>query len=121
MVEAADLPPAFLGAHPNLADDQQHRLTADTAFGPITAVTDGGKCRLDGVGGAQAQPVLGQEVVEDKQHLAVLAQASYDLGVLCAIDALEAPKAFLAATCSSAVQVSSGTTWLWVRRPWADS
>ena len=49
---------------------------------PAGAETDGGEGGLDGVDGAEVDPLLGREVVEGEQAVAVLDQAVHRLGVL---------------------------------------
>ena len=54
-------------------------------LGPYRAVPDGGEHALDGIGRAQVVPVLGREVVERQQRVAVLDEAGDRLVILGAI------------------------------------
>src|SRR3954454_13451496 len=67
--------PGFGGRHDELEDHQPGGVLRQRALGPHRAVPDGGEHALDGVGGAQMVPVLGREVVEGEQRVAVLGQA----------------------------------------------
>lgn len=51
-------------------------------FGPTMPHPHGGEGDLDRVGGPQVSPVLGREVVEGEQHVAVLGQALRGHGIL---------------------------------------
>ena len=64
MVESSYPPPAFLRTHSQFVQHRQHGVAAHTALGLVTAVTNRGKRRLDGVRRANMHPVFGREVVE---------------------------------------------------------
>jgi len=50
-------------------------------YGLPGAVAYGGEGRLDGVGGADVDPVFGREVVESEQHLLIFSQTLAGFGV----------------------------------------
>src|SRR6266536_3405072 len=59
------------------------------AFGDLGPVTDGGEGRLDRVGGAQMDPVLGGEVVEREQLVEIVGDLGDGLAELVAVGQLE--------------------------------
>ena len=52
-------------------------LTAKAAFGLGGPEAHGRKGAFNGIGGANVLPVLGREVVDGEQHVAVLGQAGH--------------------------------------------
>src|SRR5215217_4202449 len=77
-VEAA---PAFLGGLGELEDHGECGLVGETSLGAHGAVADRCERAFDDVGCAQMLPVLGREVVEGKQRIAILGQAVDRLSV----------------------------------------
>src|SRR5215216_7373099 len=77
-VEAA---PTFLGGLGELEDQGECGLVGETSLGAHGAVADRCERAFDDVGCAQMLPVLGREVVEGKQRIAILGQAVDRLGV----------------------------------------
>ena len=104
-------------------DHGHRRLARQAALGPVGAQTNRGERALDGVGRAYMLPVLGGEVVERQQDVAVPGQAGRGLVVLRPVgfqeevegalgilpgfghpDVLQAPLGFLLQTLGQLVQ-----------------
>src|SRR5262249_20586116 len=75
LVVPVESSPAFLRGLDELEDHGQRRRSRETALSADGPVAHGGKRALDGVRGAQVLPMLGREVVEGEQRLAILVQA----------------------------------------------
>lgn len=69
---AVQEPPAPLSGLHQLEDHGEARLSRAVSFGAAMPQSDRGERALDGIGRAQVTPVLGREVVEREQHVAVL-------------------------------------------------
>ncbi len=85
MVRAIQAAPLLAGRLAQLEDHSEGRLAAEAALGPGGPEAHGRKGAFNGIGGANVLPVLGREVVEGEQHVAVLGQAGHRLVVLGAI------------------------------------
>ena len=75
LVVTVEATPAFLGGLGELEDHGERGLVRETSFGAHRAVADGRERAFDDVGRAQMLPVLGGEVVEGEQRVAILGQA----------------------------------------------
>ncbi len=74
-------PPGFRGGDDELEDHEPGGLLGQGALGSHRPVPDRREDAFDGVRGAQMVPVLGREVEEGQERLAVLGQAFGGLGV----------------------------------------
>ena len=73
----------FLGGGLHQLEDHREASGARAvALGAAMPQADGGERAFDRVGGSQVDPVLGREVVEGEQHVAILRQALGGLGIL---------------------------------------
>src|SRR5215207_6065722 len=81
LVVTVEVAPAFLGGLGELEDHGECGLVGETSLGAHGAVADRCERAFDDVGCAQMLPVLGREVVEGKQRIAILGQAVDRLGV----------------------------------------
>ena len=84
LVVTVETTPAFLSGLGELEDHGERGLVRKTSLGAHRAVADGRKRAFDDVGRSQMLPVLGGEVVEGQQRVAILDQA---LGRLVVFDA----------------------------------
>ena len=75
MGKAAQLTPAFLGALAELEHHVEHAVPAEASLGALGPVPDRGEGAFDGVRCPDALPVLGLEIVEGQQFVAVFDQA----------------------------------------------
>jgi hypothetical protein len=75
-VRSLEQPPTFLGGLHQLEDHGETRLSRAISFGATMQQPHCGKRALDGVGRAQVTPVLGREVVEREQRVAIPRQTS---------------------------------------------
>ena len=75
LVVAVEPAPAFLRAVDQLEDHGERGPVREAALRADRAVAHGGEGAFDGVRRAQVFPVLGREVVERQQRVAILAQA----------------------------------------------
>ena len=75
LVVAIEATPAFLGGLGELEDHGERGLVGETSLGAHCAVADRRERAFDEVGRAQMLPVLGGEVVEGEQRVAILDQA----------------------------------------------
>jgi hypothetical protein len=78
------LPPApgLQGGHDELEDHQRGGCLRKGTFGADRAMPDGGEHTRDRIRGLHVVPVLGGEVIEGQQGVAVLGQALDGTGVL---------------------------------------
>jgi hypothetical protein len=76
--------PVSLSGLRKLEDHGERDLVGETSLRAHGAVTHGGERAFDDIGRAQMLPVLGREVVEGEQRVAILDQA---LGRLVVFDA----------------------------------
>ncbi len=67
--------PSLAGRLAELEDHGKRGPAAEAAFGLGGPEPHGLKGAFNGIGGANVLPVLGREVVEGEQHIAVLGQA----------------------------------------------
>ena len=86
LVVTAQTIPTFLGGLCELEDHGKRGLVREASLRSGRSMADGGERALDRVGRAQVLPVLGGEVVEGEQHVAILGQALDRLVVLRAVD-----------------------------------
>ena len=98
--------PAFLRALDQLEDHGERGLVREAAFRSDGAVAHGGERALDRVGRPQVFPMLGREVVECQQRVAILAQAVGSLLVLERVALDEGVERGSAAALVSAIQIS---------------
>ena len=75
LVVAIEATPAFLGSLGELEDHGERGLIRKTSLGAYRAMANGRERAFDDVGRAQMFPVLGGEVVESQQRVAILDQA----------------------------------------------
>jgi hypothetical protein len=75
LVVAIEATPVSLGGFAELEDHGERGLVGKTSLGTHPAVADCCERTFDDVGRAQMFPVLGREVVEGEQRLAILDQA----------------------------------------------
>ena len=75
LVVAIEATPAFLGGLGELEDHGERGLVRETSLGAHGAVAHRRERAFDDVGRAQMLPVLGREVVEGEQRVAILDQA----------------------------------------------
>ena len=68
--------PAFLGRLGKLEDHGQRGLVREASLAAHGAMTNRREYALDDVGRAQMLPMLGREVVEGQQRLAILGMAA---------------------------------------------
>ena len=76
LIMAIEPPPTFLGGIDELEHHCERRLIREAALRAYRAVPHGGESALDRVRGPQVFPVLGREIVEGEQGLAILRQAT---------------------------------------------
>ena len=69
-------------------------VVGQAAFAAGGTMADGGECALDGVAGADVLPMLGREIVERQQRLAILGQARGCLVVFRMVFGEEAVEGF---------------------------
>ncbi len=81
LVVAIEATPIFLGSLGEFEDHGERGLVGETSLGAHRAVADGRERAFDYVGRAQMLPVLGREVVEGQQRVAILGQAFHRLVV----------------------------------------
>ena len=81
MGKAAQLTPAFLGALAEFEHHMQHAVPAKAALGALGSMPDRSEGAFNGVRCADALPVLGWEIVESEQLVAILDQAFGGFGV----------------------------------------
>ena len=72
LVVAIEATPAFLGGLGELEDHGERGVVRETSLGAHRAVADCRERAFDDVGGAQMLPMLGGEVVERQQCVAIL-------------------------------------------------
>ena len=101
-----DAAPAGLGGVEKFVGHRQSSRPAAGTLGLLGAQPDGGEGGLDGVGGAQVDPVLGRVLEVGEQDLAVLEQLVGRLRVLGPVRLLEASMATSAASLFSAFMIS---------------
>src|SRR5688500_8281032 len=77
--------PALLGSLRQLEDHGERGLVGEAALRPGGSMPDGGKRALDWIGGAQVLPMLGGEVIEREQRIAILDEAFDGLFVFEAV------------------------------------
>lgn len=82
LVVAVQATPALLRYLGELEDHGQRRLVGGAALRSYGSMAHGGDGALDGIAGSQVLPMLGREVVEREERLAVLGQAGGRLIVL---------------------------------------
>ena len=82
LVRAVQAAPLLAGRLAQLEDHGERRHAAEAAFGLGGPEAHGRKGAFDGIGGANVLPVLGREVVDGEQHVAVLGQAGHRFVVL---------------------------------------
>jgi len=75
LVVSIEATPTFLGGLGELKDHGERGLVGETSLGAHRAVADGRERAFDDVGRAQMLPMLGGEVVEGQQRVAILGQA----------------------------------------------
>ena len=85
LVRDVQAAPLLAGRLAQLEDHGERRHAAEAALGLGGPEAHGRKGAFDGIGGANVLPVLGREVVEGEQHVAVLGQAGHRFVVLGAI------------------------------------
>ena len=73
LVVAIEATPAFLGGLGELEDHGERGVVRETSLGAHCAVAHRRERAFDDVGCAQMLPVLGREVVEGQQRVAILA------------------------------------------------
>jgi hypothetical protein len=78
--ESAQPQPGFLGAHPELVEESEHRIARHTAVRLIAAMANGGKGGLDDVGAADVLLMLGRKVIAGEQRPANLDKHSIAFG-----------------------------------------
>ena len=71
LVVTVETAPAFLGGLRELKDHRERGLVRETPLGAHSAVTHGRERAFDDVGRAQMLPVLGREIVEGEQRVAI--------------------------------------------------
>jgi hypothetical protein len=74
LVVAIEATPASLGGFAELEDHGERGLVRETSLRAHGAVTHGRERAFDDVGCAQMLPMLGGEVVENEQRVAILGQ-----------------------------------------------
>ena len=74
--------PSLRSRFHELIDHRQAGSAGAVALGLAVPQPHGGERALDGVGGPQVNPVLGREVVERQEHVAIFLQAFDRFGVL---------------------------------------
>jgi hypothetical protein len=87
--------PAVLGGEDELERHRQSGGARAGTPGDLRAVPDGGEGRLDRVGGAQVDPVLGRVVIERQELLGVVGDLGDGLAELRAIGVGEGPDRLL--------------------------
>lgn len=84
-LNAAYPAPGLLGLLYELEGQTQEGCARDTVLRPVGAVSHGREGRLDRIGRAQMHPVLGWEVIEGEQVIALSDELVDRLGILCLI------------------------------------
>jgi hypothetical protein len=79
LVVAIKAVPAFFGGLGKFEDHGEGSLVRETSLGAHRAVADRSERAFDDVGRSQMLPVLGREIVEGEQRLAILDQAFHRL------------------------------------------
>lgn len=67
--------PVLLGLLGQLVYHRERGDPGAASLGTRRTQSDGGECRLNGVGRSQVDPVLGREIIEGEQVVLVLLQA----------------------------------------------
>ena len=117
---AVESSPALLGRLSEFEHHGQARSSGAVAFGAAMAQADRGERAFDGVGRPQVAPVLGGEVVERQQLVAIFLQAFARLGVLRGVLFQEVIECLgRRSRASRPARFRAGRPWLSAARSWA--